>query len=89
MFDNAIIEEKPKEVLAVENVTLESDALTIIRLCKELLGITRGLKETWCLGTIKVTKDTSTKESDEVGQDIFLKFNELTDRVASLDRLST
>lgn len=87
MFDKSIIQDKSRELLAVENLTLESDALTIIRLCKDLLTITRGLRETWCLGTMKVNPDEKTKQaSEEEVQAVFKKFNELTDRISALER---
>lgn len=87
MFDKAIIQDKSREMLAVENLTLESDALTIIRLCKDLLSITRGLRETWCLGTMKVTTSEGAKKaSDEEVQEVFRKFNELTDRISALEK---
>ncbi|SGZ48920.1 CIC11C00000004385 [Sungouiella intermedia] len=87
MFDKSIIQDKSRELLAVENLTLESDALTIIRLCKDLLTITRGLRETWCLGTMKVnTNQVNEKASDEEIQAVFKKFNELTDRISALER---
>lgn len=83
MFDKAIIQDKSRELLAVENLTLESDALTIIRLCKDLLSITRGLRETWCLGTLKVNPTESKESSEEELQEVYKKFNELTDRIAA------
>lgn len=86
MFDKSIIQDKSRELLAVENLTLESDALNIIRLCKDLLTITRGLRETWCLGTMKVnTEEVKEAEEAEV-QAVFRKFNELTDRISALER---
>lgn len=86
MFDKAIIQDKSKELLAVENLTLEADALTIVRLCKDILTITRGLKETWCLGTMKVKpKDTQDASPEEV-QQVFDKFNELLDRIANVEK---
>lgn len=86
MFDKAIIQDKSRELLAVENLTLESDALTIIRLCKELLTITRGLRETWCLGTMKVSKEDAGKVSDAEIKEVFDKFNQLTDSIAALEK---
>ena len=87
MFEKAVIEEKPKELLAVENAAMEFDALTIVRLCKDLLGITRGLRETWCLETIKVKPDD--KQDDEAGEEammeVYTKFNALIDRIAALE----
>lgn len=87
MFDKAIIQDKSRELLAMENLTLESDALTIIRLCKDLLTITRGLRETWCLGTMKVnpTEDNG-KASEEELKTVFDKFNELTSRISALEK---
>lgn len=86
MFDKAIILDKSREMLAVENLTLESDALAIIRLCKDLLLITRGLRETWLLGTMKVTSEGTKQASEEEVQEVFKKFNELTDRISALEK---
>lgn len=86
MSDKAIILDKSREMLAVENLTLESDALAIIRLCKDLLLITRGLRETWLLGTMKVTSEGTKKASEEEVQEVFKKFNELTDRISALEK---
>ncbi|KAK6457560.1 mediator complex, subunit Med22 [Scheffersomyces xylosifermentans] len=85
IFEVAINQEKPKELLAVESLTIESDALTIIRLCQDLLSISRSLKETWCLGTLKVNeKSDITWEKDEVNK-VFDQFNALTDRIAQFE----
>ncbi|OBA18000.1 hypothetical protein METBIDRAFT_47659 [Metschnikowia bicuspidata var. bicuspidata NRRL YB-4993] len=90
LFEKAVIDEKPKELLAVENAAMEFDALTIIRLCKDLLGITRGLRETWCLETIKVeASDEKNKDAeDEATKEVFVKFNKLIDRIAALEKAS-
>lgn len=45
---------KPKELLAVESLTIENNAIQIIRLCQDMLSILRSLKETWILQTLKV-----------------------------------
>lgn len=86
MFDKAIIQDKSRELLAVENLTLESDAQTIIRLCKDLLTITRGLRETWCLGTMKVSAGEDKEVSPEETKAVFDKFNELTEKIAALEK---
>lgn len=87
MFDKAIIQNKSRELLAVENLTLESDALNIIRLCKDLLSTTRGLRETWCLDTMKVRPEGENhKASEEDVQRVFEEFNRLTDRISALER---
>ncbi|GEQ69404.1 hypothetical protein JCM33374_g3076 [Metschnikowia sp. JCM 33374] len=85
-----MIEEKPKELLAVENAAMEFDASTIIRLCKDLLGITRGLRETWCLESIKVQPNDETKKKadNEAVKEVFDKFNQLIDRIAALESSS-
>lgn len=89
LFDKTIIQGKSKEVLATETITLESDTLTIIRLCKDLLAITRGLRETWCLGTMKVTTEQETDMSEEQIHQIYQQFNQLTDRIAELGKQAT
>lgn len=87
MFDKTIIGDKSREILAVENLTLESDALNIIRLCKDLLTITRGLRETWCLDTIKVAPDAQDlMASEKEVQECFEKFNKLTDLISTIEK---
>lgn len=90
LFEKAVIEEKPKEVLAVENAAMEFDAMTIIRLCKDLLGITRGLRETWCLETIKVKSndESSILANEDTVKEVTTKFNELIDKIAALENAS-
>lgn len=75
--------DKPREVLAVESLTMELDALVIIRLCEDLLNISRSLKETWVLGTLKV--EESTEEVREVDR-IFRQFNRLTDAISMKEK---
>lgn len=81
VFDKAIIQDKSREMLAVENLTLETDAASIVRLCKDLLLITRGLRETWCLGLMQVGQPRIPKEETDL---VFAKFNALTERIAAL-----
>lgn len=88
IFEVAIISDKSKELQAIESLTIEADALTIIRLCEELLTITRGLKETWCLGTLKVKQGNVSEDVDD-GEDLKLaheKFNELTAKIAQFEQ---
>lgn len=87
LFDKTIILDKSKELLAVENLTLESDTMTIIRLCRDLLAITRGLRETWCLGTVKVSPEENLDFSEKEMRLIYDEFNLLTDRIAELGQL--
>lgn len=88
LFDKTIIQGKSKELLAVENISLESDTLTIIRLCKDLLAITRGLRETWCLGTMKVTEQQLEQVSETELKKVYDDFNQLMDRIADLGKLA-
>lgn len=77
----AVIQDKSKELLAVESLAIESNALSIIRFCEDLLGITKGLREQWCLDSIKVNPVESKQiEQEEINQ-VFSKFNQLTDQV--------
>jgi mediator of RNA polymerase II transcription subunit 22, fungi type len=72
--------------LAVESLTIESDALIIIRLCEELLTISRNLKETWCLGTLKVNPNTEDKlQKESEISEVFGQFNELTERISRFE----
>lgn len=84
----AIIQDKSKELLSVESLTIESNALTIIRLCEELLTITRTMKETWCLGTMKVDPNDGIDEKRDV-KAVFDKYNTLTDRIAQFENATT
>lgn len=87
VFDKAIIQDKSRELLAVENLTLESDALNIIRLCKDLLSITRSLRESWCLDTMKVRPEGGdSRASDEDVQRVFEEFNRLTEKISALEK---
>lgn len=80
----SINEDKPREVLAVESLTIELDALMIVRLCEDLLSVSRNLKESWLLGTLKV--ETEHEQRDDKEMELFFnKFNVLTDRIAELN----
>ena len=48
---------KPKELLSIESLTIESDAIQIIRFSQDLLSILRSLKESWVLSSVKVKKN--------------------------------
>lgn len=86
IFEVAVISDKSKELQAVESLTIEADALTIIRLCEELLTITRGLKETWCLGTVKVKQGGQENDGEEDLKLAHEKFNELTTKIAQFEQ---
>ncbi|KAI3405344.2 hypothetical protein KGF56_001841 [Candida oxycetoniae] len=84
---------KPKEVLAVESLTIENNAIQIIRLCQDMLSISRSLKETWILQTLKVSKDEeeenisirSRKWNKSETDDVFQMFNELSEKIAKFE----
>ena len=72
--------DKNREQLSVELLTIELDALNIIRLCEDLLNISRGLKEQWVLGSMKVDAAPS---ADDVDTDkVFCQFNALTGAIS-------
>lgn len=77
-----MVEDKSKELLSVESLAIESDALSIIRFCEDLLAITKGLRESWCLDSIKVNPSEDKQLEQEEINYIFSKFNQLTDRIA-------
>lgn len=87
IFEVAIIQDKSKELLSVESLTIESDALMIIRLCEDLLTITRTLKETWCLGTVKVNYSDGVEEHQDA-RGVFDKYNVLTDKIAQFENIN-
>ncbi|CUM47668.1 uncharacterized protein AC631_03193 [Debaryomyces fabryi] len=88
IFEVAIIQDKSKELLSVESLTIESNALMVIRLCEDLLTTTRTLKEAWCLGTVKVNFGDSTEEPYDT-KAVFEKYNALTDKIAQFENMST
>lgn len=67
---------------------MEADAQTIIRLCEDLLTITRGLKETWCVGTLKVNNEKQNVDDVEDLKLVHEKFNELTDRISQFEQIA-
>lgn len=83
IFNISLNEDKTREQLAVESLTIESDALTIIRLCEDLLNVSRNLKDCWCLGSMKVTNDKSSAIQDV--DYIFDQFNKLTERTSKFE----
>lgn len=56
---------KPKELLSVESLTIESDAIQIIRYCQDLLSILRSLKESWVLGSLKVKGQVQDQDQEK------------------------
>lgn len=72
----------------MESLTIESDALMIIRLCEDLLTITRTLKEAWCLGTVKVNPSDGLEEHQDT-RAVFDKYNALTDKIAQFENMAT
>ncbi|CCE86304.1 Piso0_004787 [Millerozyma farinosa CBS 7064] len=82
-FELATNQDKSKELLSVESLSMEANATLIIRLCEDLLTISRHLKETWCLGSLKVdgTQEDDSRKVDE----IYSKFNYLTDKISQLE----
>lgn len=79
-----VIQDKSKELLAIESLAIETDALSIIKFCEELLTITKGLRESWCLDSIKVNPvENKQLEQEEINY-IFGKFNQLTDKIAEI-----
>ncbi|RLV92713.1 Mediator of RNA polymerase II transcription subunit 22 [Spathaspora sp. JA1] len=86
IFEVSINEDKPKELLSIESLTIESNALNIIRLCQDLLSISRSIRETWCLGTLKVTSGNVENWNNQDIDHIFTQFNVLTDKIAKVEK---
>lgn len=82
IFNIALNDNKTREQLAVESLTLESDALTIIRLCQDLLYVSRTIKEVWCLNSMKVGNEKDSKRDID---HIFDKFNKLTELTSKFE----
>lgn len=81
----AVVEQKSKELLSVESLAIETDALSIIRFCEDLLVITKNLRESWCLDSIKVNPSEDKQIEQEEINYIFSKFNQLTDKIAQTE----
>ncbi|KAI5961776.1 hypothetical protein CANMA_003753 [Candida margitis] len=90
---------KPKELLSIESLTIESDAIQIIRYSQDLLSISRSLKESWVLGSLKVKGREPEPKSEGGGEasmvtnwnenevdKVFKLFNELTDSIATFEK---
>lgn len=87
IFDILINTDKTREQLAVELLTIELDALAIIRFCEDLLNISRGLKEQWVLGSMKVDTEKDTYEVDT--EKVFRQFNQLTEEITKFETAKT
>lgn len=84
IFSMAVTNDQTRDQLAVELLSIESHALTIIRLCEDLLHISRNLKESWCLGSMKVNPDASTLQNQDLSP-VFDKFNTLTEVISKFE----
>ncbi|CAK9438782.1 uncharacterized protein LODBEIA_P30060 [Lodderomyces beijingensis] len=85
MFEVLKNDSKPKELLAVESLTIENDAVQIIKLCQDMLSISRSLKETWILQTLKVAHAGPQSNEEQDFDAVFEMFNELTEKIAKFD----
>ncbi|KAL6453900.1 SRB6 Mediator of RNA polymerase II transcription subunit 22 [Candida maltosa Xu316] len=84
IFENLQNENKTTEVLSMESLTMENNCVQIIRLCQDLISISRNLKEVWVLNSIKVTQEKSDWKQDEINA-IFNQFNTLTNKIAEFE----
>ncbi|KAI5955776.1 hypothetical protein KGF54_001278 [Candida jiufengensis] len=95
IFENLKNDTKPKELLSIESLAIENNANQIIRLCQDLLSISRNIKETWILSSLKVengiSEDTNKSKSKSLFNDeenvdkVFKLFNELTENIAKFE----
>lgn len=79
------MQDKSKELLSVESLAIETDALSIIRFCEDLLVITKNLRESWCLDSIKVRPIEDKQSEQEEINYVFSKFNQLTDEISKIE----
>lgn len=77
--------QKTREVLAAEAVRMQADAILIVRLCQDLLTVSRSLREIWCLGTLQM--DLASSASQEFPTDLALKFDALTSKIAAFEKI--
>ncbi|RCK55690.1 Mediator of RNA polymerase II transcription subunit 22 [Candida viswanathii] len=84
IFENLQNANKTTETLAMESVTMENNCIQIIRLCQDLISISRNLKEVWVLNSIKVTQEKPEWKQAEIDS-LFTSFNLLTDKIAQFE----
>lgn len=84
IFENLQNANKTNEILAMESVTMENNCIQIIRLCQDLISISRSLKEIWVLNSIKVTQEKPEWKQEEINS-LFIQFNLLTDKIAQFE----
>ena len=84
IFENLQNANKTTETLAMESVTMENNCIQIIRLCQDLISISRSLKEIWVLNSIKVSQEKSEWKQEEIDS-LFNQFNLLTDKIAQFE----
>lgn len=84
IFENLQNANKTTEILAMESVTMENNCIQIIRLCQDLISISRSLKEIWVLNSIKVTQEKPEWKQEEINS-LFVQFNLLTDKIAQFE----
>ncbi|RCK60978.1 Mediator of RNA polymerase II transcription subunit 22 [Candida viswanathii] len=84
IFENLQNANKTTETLAMESVTMENNCIQIIRLCQDLISISRNLKEVWVLNSIKVTQEKPEWKQAEIDS-LFSSFNLLTDKIAQFE----
>ena len=68
----------------MESLAMENNCIQIIRLCQDLISISRNLKEIWVLNSIKVTQEKFEWKREEIDT-MFTQFNLLTDKIAEFE----
>lgn len=84
IFENLQDANKTTEILSTESLAMENNCIQIIRLCQDLISISRNLKEIWVLNSIKVTQEKFEWKQEEIDT-MFTQFNLLTDKIAEFE----
>ncbi|KAI5966231.1 uncharacterized protein KGF55_000540 [Candida pseudojiufengensis] len=86
IFESLKNDTKPKELLSIESLSIENNANQIIRLCQDLLSISRNIKETWILSSLKVENGGKEDPGEDENVDrVFQLFNELTENISKFE----
>ncbi|KHC50024.1 hypothetical protein W5O_00117 [Candida albicans Ca6] len=84
IFENLQDANKTTEILSMESLAMENNCIQIIRLCQDLISISRNIKEIWVLNSIKVTQEKFEWKQEEIDI-MFTQFNLLTDKIAEFE----
>lgn len=81
ILDLISIQDKSLQVHSTESLQIQSNTQTIVRLVKELLSLTRTLKEKWVLGQVDDSVDSEAGVEERNNYDLYVKINKLLSNI--------